>query len=125
MRSRSAAFEDAFKGLQDNHGYTKQEMLVLVKAYELYNSDMTLGRTQDDSGWLDASYDIAPGIFHVVMQTVSIIDLRNKMPEFWESNDKDGRLRLSKNGRLYIEEHPDLVVSAKSILAGVSHVRRN
>ena len=125
MRSRSAAFEDAFKGLQDNHGYTKQEMLVLVKAYELYNSDMALGKKTDDSGWLDASYDLAPGVFHTSLQEIAITDLRNKRPDFWESNDKDGRLRLSKNGRLYIEEHPDLVASAKGILAGVSHVRRN
>ena len=125
MRSRSAAFEDAFKRLQDNHGYTKHEMLVLVKAYESYNSDMALGKSSDDSGWLDVSYDIAPGIFHASMQKVVITDLRDKAPGFWESNDKDGRLRLSKNGRLYIEEHSDLVVSAKSILAGVSHVRRN
>ena len=124
MRSRSAEFEDVFEQLQCNHGYTKQEMLVLVKAYELYNSDVSSGKSLDDSGWLDASYDIAPGVFHTSLPKVAIADLRNKMPDFWESN-KDGRLRLSKNGRLYIEEHPDLVESAKGILAGVSHVRRN
>ena len=121
MRSRSADFQDAFKQLACNHGYTIQEMLVLIKAYELYNS----GKSQDDFGWLDASYDIAPAIFHTTMQTVSIADLRNKMPDFWESNDKDGRLRLSENGRSYVEENPDLIKAAQSILSGVSHVRRS
>ena len=125
MRSRSVEFEDAFKELQCNHGYTKQEMLVLIKAYELYNSDISSGKSQDDSGWLDAFYDIAPGIFHTPLLTIAITDLRDKKPEFWESNDKDGRLRLSEDGRSYVEENPDLIKAAQSILSGVSHVRRS
>lgn len=121
MRSRSADFQGAFNQLVCNHGYTIQEMLVLIKAYELYNS----GKSQDDFGWLDASYDIAPGIFHSPLLTIAITDLRDKKPEFWESNDKDGRLRLSEVGRTYIEENPNLVETSKSILGGVSHVRRS
>ena len=120
MRSRSADFQDAFKQLVCNHGYTIQEMLVLIKAYELYNS----GKSHDDFGWLDAFYDIAPGIFHSPLLTIAITDLRDKKPEFWESNDKDGRLRLSEVGRTYIEENANLLKSAKGLLGGVSHVRR-
>ena len=125
MRSRSADFQDAFEQLQCNFGYAKHEILVLVKAYELYNSDVASGKSQHDSGWLDASYDIAPAIFHARMQTIAIADLRNAKPEFWEANDNDGRLRLSEIGRAYIEENPILLKSAKSILGGVSHVRRS
>lgn len=121
MRSRSADFQDAFKQLACDHGYTIQEILVLIKAYELYNS----GKSQDDFGWLDASYDIAPGIFHSPLLTIAITDLRDKKPEFWESNDKDGRLRLSENGRSYVEDNPGLIKAAQSILSGVSHVRRS
>jgi hypothetical protein len=124
MRSRSADFQDVFKQLACNHGYTKQEMLVLIKAYELYNSDVSLGKLKKDSGWVDPSYDIAPGIFHSPLLTIAITDLRDKKPEFWEYNDKDGRLRLSEVGRTYIEENVNLLKSAKGLLGGVSHVRR-
>ena len=125
MRPRSAEFEDAFKELQCNYGYTKQEMLVLIKAYEAYNSDISSGKLERESGWLDAFYDIAPGIFHSPLLTVAIVDLRDKVSEFWDVNESDGRLRLSKIGRLYIEENPNLILSAKRILGGVSHVRRS
>jgi hypothetical protein len=124
MRSRSADFQDVFKQLACNHGYTKQEMLVLIKAYELYNSDVSSGKSKKDSGWVDPSYDIAPAIFHSSLQTIVIVDLRNKMPEFWESNDNDCRLRLSEIGRAYVEENANLLKSAKGLLGGVSHVRR-
>ena len=124
MRSRCAEFEDAFVQLLCNHGYTKEEMLVLVKAYELYNSDVSSGKSQDDSGWLDTYYDIVSGIFHTSTRTIAITDLRNKMPDFLEINCKDGRMRLSGIGRSYIEENPGLIKAAKSILGGVSHVRR-
>ena len=124
MRSRSADFQDAFEQLQCNHGYTKQEMLVLIKAYESYNSDLTLGKSQDDSGWLDAYYDIAPAIFHTPMQSVVIKDVRNKMPTHWEENAETGRMRLTKCGIAYVAENPELVRLAKPLLAGVNHVRR-
>jgi hypothetical protein len=64
MRSRSADFEGAVKELQYSYGYTKQEMLVLIKAYETYRSDISSGKLERESGWLEASYDIAPAIFH-------------------------------------------------------------
>lgn len=125
MRSRSADFEDAFEQLKCNHGYTKQEMLVLIKAYELYNSDVSSGKSKKESGWLDPSYDIAPAIFHSSLQTIAIIDLYNKMSDFWEANDNNSRLRLSQIGRSYLEENPGLISSARCILGGVSHVRRS
>ena len=124
MKSRSADFEEAFENLQCNYDYTKQEMLVITKAYALYNSDISSGKSLDDSGWLDASYDIAPGIFHTPLQLVVIKDLRDKAPEYWEINDNNGRFRLSEMGRSFIKEYPNLVESAKWILCGVSHVRR-
>jgi len=123
MRSRSADFLNAFKQLKCNHGYTKQEMLVLIKAYESYNSDVSSGKSQDDSGWLDAFYDIAPGIFHSPVQSIVIEDMRNKMPTYWEKNDETGRIRLAKDGIAYVAENPELVKSAQPLLAGVNHVR--
>ena len=124
MRSRSADFQDAFEQLQCNHGYTKEEMLVLVKAYEVYNSDVSSGISEEDSGWVDASYDIAPAIFHTPMQRVVIKDMSNKMSTYWEENAETGKMRLAKDGIAYVAENPELVKSAQPLLAGVSHVRR-
>lgn len=125
MRSRSADFEGAVKELQYSYGYTKQEMLVLIKAYETYKSDISSGKLERESGWLEASYDIAPAIFHSSLQTIAIIDLYNKMSDFWEADDNNSRLRLSQIGRSYLEENPELISSAERILGGVSHVRRS
>lgn len=124
MKARNAAFLEEFEGMPNNYGYTKEEMLIVIKAYDVFTADKRDGKPQQECGWLDAAYDIGPGVFRTTLQTIATKCLSSKMSVFWEDNAETGKIRLSEEGLAFVEQNIELVKSAEPLLGGVSHVRR-
>ena len=124
MKARAAAYCDAFTKLDNNLGLTKEEMLILLKAYNQYQQDMSEKKMDDKCGWLVDYYDIGPGVFHEPTVTIWIETLRAKSPEYWNKR-VDGKYRLSKEGCAFVESHSELRESAAMILGGITQLRRN
>ena len=125
MKARNAAFLEEFKKMPNKYGYTKEEMLIVIKAFDVFNADKKEGKPQQECGWLDAAYDIAPGVFHTPLPTIDTKKcLSSKMSMFWEENAETGKIRLSEEGLAFVEKDIELIKSAEPLLGGVCHVRR-
>ena len=124
MKTRNADFLDAFETMHDTCGYTKYELLVVVKAYDVFLADKNAGKSRQDCGWLDSDYDIASGVFHEPLRMIFVANLYQKMTEHWEQDNVTGRFRLSEDGLEFIADNPKLIKSAKQLLGGVNHIRR-
>lgn len=122
LRARSADYCEAYEALPDNHGYKREQMLIVLKAYEQYLEDEKEEKDEDDRGWLANDYDIGPAVFHMSVKTILVVDLVKIAPEFWDC--VNGKIRLSEAGRSFLKGVPELVKGAKRILCGVGHVRR-
>lgn len=124
MKARNAAFLEEFKRMPSKYGYTQEEILIVIKAYDVFDADKRDGKPQQECGWLDATYDIGPGVFRTPLQTIATRCLSSKMSVFWEENSETGKIRLSEEGLAFVEQNIELVKSAEPLLGGVSHVRR-
>ena len=123
MRARGANYREEFGKLGSNYNYTMVEMLVVIKAYDVYKTDLKSRKPSEEVGWLDEFYDIPDALFYKPMQTVYISNLREKAPDLWETRG-DGMIRLSAEGLSFLENNTDLVESASEIVGAVTQMRR-
>lgn len=121
MGACAAAYSKQFGELDDNLGYTKEEMLVFLKAYQDQKDDAGCY-----GGGLPSTYDIGPAVFHASLVTIALMELARKQPEFWERSidSAKGSVRISRKGISFVESHPELLESAKEAMKGVGHIRR-
>ena len=120
-RARNAGYCDAYDALPDKHGYTREQMLIVLKAYERYLDDVKAGKDEDVCGLVDDFYDIGPGVFHTSGITVRTTDLVDVCPEFWDC--ANGTIKLSAEGREFVK-CSKLFECAENILGGVTQLRR-
>lgn len=121
-RARNADYCDAYEALPDNYGYSREQMLIVLKAYERYLEDVKEGMSEDVCGFVDDDYDIGPAVFHSSMSTISVADLVKINPVFWDCTN--GKIKLSEKGRMFVNDSPELLRGARLILCGVGHVRK-
>lgn len=121
-RARNADYCDAYKALLNNHGYTREQMLIVLKAYERYLEDAENGKKEDVCGLVAEFYDIGSGVFHTPVITIRPVDIVGINPEFWDC--VNGKIKLSVEGREFIRSSTGLFESAKNILGGVTQLRR-
>lgn len=120
-RARNADYCDAYDELPDNHRYTKEQMLIVLKAYERYLDDVKDGKIEDACGLVDEYYDIGPGVFHTPIITIYPRELVAVNPGFW---DCANGIKLSAVGQEFVRSSTGLFESAKNILASVTQLRR-
>lgn len=122
MRAIAADYKDEYQKLVDDYGFSKEQMLVVLKAYQLLTMDNERCKDELKNGWLGKSYMIAPKIFHKAI-TISTDDLVRTCCLFWEFSNDQKNVRLSKMGKAFVEENKNLFVAAKEIIVGVSELQ--
>lgn len=123
MRAIGTNYKEAFGKIESNYGYTIEEMLVVIKAFEVYRADSSSGKSSAEVGWLDEFYDV-PGVpFQKTMLTVYPRKLQEIAPELWEEGI-NGKIRLSAEGLSFLEKEAELVESASQIVRAVTQIRR-
>lgn len=116
-RARNADYCDAYKALPEKYGYTKEQMLVLLKVYGLYVADRESGMIEGDCGVAATCYEILPSVFHRQVPVIYTEVLVGSHQAFWEP--VNGGQRLSEEGRAFVEDAPKLLDAATCILPGV------
>lgn len=114
-RARNADYCDAYDALPEKYGYTKEQMLVLLKVYGKYVADKESGKSV--CGIAAACYEILSSVFHRQVPVIYTDDLVESHQAFWES--VNGGIRLSEEGRAFVKDTPKLLESATCILPGV------
>lgn len=119
-KAHSADYCDAYDALPDKHGYTREQMLIVLKAYERYLDDVKAGKDEDACGLVDYFYDIGPGVFHMPKMAIYTADIVGINPKFWDC--ANGKIKLSAEGREFVR-CSKLFECAENILGGVTQLR--
>lgn len=109
----------AYDAVAYKHGIGIREMLVLLKAYAQYKADEGLGRSVDERGWMNDVYDILSCLNRFGEGSVYIPDSFVSAKDFWEPDSDKAHWRLSAAGLKFVNDNPDLIDAAMSVLVAV------